>query len=287
MKPHLYLVLLVAPFILAHTASADIVHSDDVIIESRLAVGSDAVDGEAFGFDVIRLKENNLRIHFDDTSSSSHFANNDWRIVINDTQNYGGNYFAVEDSTGSNLIFRVDAGAPSNSLRVSSAGWVGINNNGDPKALLHVRTFVPSDGVIIGPSTVSSNRATLHVEGTGYFQQDLEVGSSRDLKERISALTAPDALAALEELVPVHFRYKESSEDQLGFIAEDVPELVASEGRKSLSPMDLIAVLTSVTKQQQDLLAAQQRALEDQKAELEQQKSRLEMLERTSRQSVE
>ena len=32
-----------------------------------LCVGFDCVNGESFGFDTVRLKENNLRLHFDDT----------------------------------------------------------------------------------------------------------------------------------------------------------------------------------------------------------------------------
>jgi hypothetical protein len=38
----------------------------------------------------------------------------------------------------------------------------------------------------------------------------------------------------------------------VGFIAEDVPELVATKDRKGLSPMDIVAVLTKVV---QDLKA--------------------------------
>ncbi len=37
----------------------------------------------------------------------------------------------------------------------------------------------------------------------------------------------------------------------MGFIAEDVPELVATKDRKGLSPMDIVAVLTKVVQRQQ------------------------------------
>ena len=77
----------------------DIVHLDDVIIDGSICVGLDCVNGENFGFDTQRLKENNLRIHFDDTSVSASFPNNDWRIVINDSNNGGLNHFTVEDAT--------------------------------------------------------------------------------------------------------------------------------------------------------------------------------------------
>ena len=80
------------------SASADIVHLDDVIIDGSLCVGQDCVNGENFGFDTLRLKENNLRIHFQDTSNSASFPTNDWRIVVNDSSNGGSNHFSIEDS---------------------------------------------------------------------------------------------------------------------------------------------------------------------------------------------
>ena len=76
--------------------------------------------------------------------------------------------------------------------------------------------------------------------------------SSRTLKDNISELNADEALSALAELNPVRYNYKsQPGEEYLGFIAEDVPGLVATNARKSLSPMDIVAVLTKVVQQQQ------------------------------------
>ena len=47
----------------ATAASADFVILDDLIVDGSACIGLDCVDGEAFGFDTLRLKENNLRIH--------------------------------------------------------------------------------------------------------------------------------------------------------------------------------------------------------------------------------
>ncbi len=53
-------------------------------------------------------------------------------------------------------------------------------------------------------------------------------------------------------LAPVTYEYKASpGERHVGFIAEDVPELVATQNRKSLSPMDIVAVVTKVVQEQQ------------------------------------
>jgi hypothetical protein len=77
--------------------------------------------------------------------------------------------------------------------------------------------------------------------------------SSRDLKENIIELTYDNALSTLKNLTPVTYNYKvEKDEKYVGFIAEDVPELVATKDRKSLSSMDIVAVLTKVVKKQQE-----------------------------------
>jgi len=69
--------------------------------------------------------------------------------------------------------------------------------------------------------------------------------SSREYKEDITTLGLEEALEALQGLEPVKYKYKVTRDERhVGFIAEDVPELVATEDRKSLSPMDIAAVLT-------------------------------------------
>lgn len=75
--------------------------------------------------------------------------------------------------------------------------------------------------------------------------------SSRTAKEDVRALDAREAAEALECLEPVTFRYKnEQAERYAGFIAEDVPDLVAMNDRASLSAMDVVAVLTKVVQEQ-------------------------------------
>jgi hypothetical protein len=110
-------------------AAADQVFADDVIIQGSLCVGFDCVNNENFGSDTIILKENNLRIFFNDTSNTGSFPNNKWRLIANDSVNGGANYFAIEDSTAGRQIFRVDAGARANSIYVSSTGKVGFGTS--------------------------------------------------------------------------------------------------------------------------------------------------------------
>ena len=59
-------------------AMADQVILDDLIVTFSACIGNDCANGEAFGFDTLRLKENNVRIGVNDTSASASFPNNDW-----------------------------------------------------------------------------------------------------------------------------------------------------------------------------------------------------------------
>ncbi len=57
----------------------------------------------------------------------------------------------------------------------------------------------------------------------------------------------------------------------MGFIAEDVPELVANKDRKGLSPMDIVAVLTKVVQRQQkdiEELKGENESVKDENEEL-------------------
>ncbi|MFK8013270.1 MAG: hypothetical protein AB8B80_14620 [Marinicellaceae bacterium] len=102
---------------------------DDLIVDGSVCVGQDCVNGESFGFDTIRLKENNLRIKFQDTSNSASFPTNDWQLVANDTGNGGQNKFSIEDIDGGRTPFTIEASAPNHSLYVDDGGRVGLGTN--------------------------------------------------------------------------------------------------------------------------------------------------------------
>ena len=93
--------------------------------------------------------------------------------------------------------------------------------------------------------------------------------SSRELKKDIQELPADEATRTMQTLKPVTYAYKSAPDDrQVGFIAEDVPELVATEDRKGLSPMDVVAVLTKVVQEQQKTMEQQQEQLRQQSEQL-------------------
>ncbi|MGH6922320.1 MAG: hypothetical protein ACRED5_00990 [Propylenella sp.] len=126
-------------------AAADDVVNDDQIVIGRECVGLACVNGEAFDFDTIRLKDPNNRIGFVDTSSAP-FATRDWRIEANSSASGGASYLALKDmgnastgAEGGTPLLYLSAGAPANSIFVDSAGLVGFGTS-TPARRLHVVT---------------------------------------------------------------------------------------------------------------------------------------------------
>jgi hypothetical protein len=65
------------------------------------------------------------------------FPANDWQLTANDSASGGVNKFSIEDITGAKIPFTVIAGAPTNSLFVSSSGNVGFGTS-VPALNLHI-----------------------------------------------------------------------------------------------------------------------------------------------------
>jgi len=100
--------------------------------------------------------------------------------------------------------------------------------------------------------------------------------SSREYKENIEVLSAEEALEAIKELNPVKYAYKtDQTEKRVGFIAEEVPELISMKDRKGLSPMDIVAVLTKVVQEQQKVMQEQQKTISTLREELDELKEKV------------
>ncbi len=125
--------------------AADQVIPDDLIVQGSECVGLDCVNNENFGFDTIRMKENNTRLQFDDTSTSAGFPTNNWQIRANASASGGTSFLAFVDqgATGTSetgtLVFSVEAGAAANALFVDSTSRVGLRTS-TPVLDLHINT---------------------------------------------------------------------------------------------------------------------------------------------------
>src|SRR5438270_5537712 len=181
----------------APVKALDVVTADDAIIQGSLCVGLDCVVNESFGFDTIRLKENNTRIKFDDTSTSSGFPNNDWQLTANDSASGGANKFSIDDVTNSKTPFTVTGNSPTNSLFIASTGKVGFGNN-SPVLNLHITA---TDTPAIRQEQTNGGGFTAQTWDIGaneanWFVRDVTGGSRLPLRIRPGAPTSSIDIAA-------------------------------------------------------------------------------------------
>jgi hypothetical protein len=182
----------------------DIIHADDVINQGSECVGLDCVNGEAFSFDTIRLKENNTRISFNDTSTTAGFPTNDWTIRANSSASGGANFLAfVDRGTSENgdevgtIVFEVDAGAPANSLKVSSNGKVGLRT-ATPVLDLHITTSDTPAHRLEQTSAGGFTAQTWDIAGNeaNFFVRDVTGGSRLPFRIRPGAPTSSIDISA-------------------------------------------------------------------------------------------
>ena len=181
----------------------DQVIPDDLIVQGSICAGLDCVNNENFGFDTIRLKENNTRIEFDDTSSTAGFATNNWQIRANNSASGGASFLAFVDqgATGNSetgtIVFEVDAGAPANSLKVSSGGNVGIGT-ATPVLDLHINTTDTPAMRLEQNNTGGFTAQTWDVAGNeaNFFVRDVTGGSRLPFRIRPGAPTSSVDISA-------------------------------------------------------------------------------------------
>ena len=170
--------------------AADQVIPDDLIVQGSGCFGFDCVNNESFGFDTIRMKENNTRIKFEDTSVGT-FPTNDWQLTANDSASGGASKFSIEDITGAKVPFTITAGASTNSIFVDSTGRVGFRTS-TPVLDLHVAT---SNTPAIRLEQNNSGGFTAQTWDIGaneanFFIRDVTGGSKLSLRIRPGAPTS-------------------------------------------------------------------------------------------------
>ena len=168
-------------------ATKDQLIADDQIVQGSTCAGLDCVNNESFGFDTLRLKENNLRIKFEDTSTGA-FPGNDWQIIANDSASGGASYLGIDDVTGSLTPVRWLAGAPANSLFVDPQGRVGVGT-GVPVLDVHVLSSNTPALRQEQNNTGGYTAQTWDVAGNeaNFFVRDVTAGSSLPLRIRPGA----------------------------------------------------------------------------------------------------
>lgn len=170
---------------------ADLFYNDDVIVKGSICIGVDCVNGETFSFDTIRLKENNLRIKFTDTSAASGFPSADWELVANESANGGANYFAIRDDSSDTIPFKVLYGNRNNAFYMHSNGFIGINTS-TPGAHMHI-SHGNSPSVRLdqdGSSGFSAQAWDVAGNETNFFVRDVTNGGTLPFRIRAGAPAA-------------------------------------------------------------------------------------------------
>jgi hypothetical protein len=178
-------------------ARADQVVADDLIVQGSTCIGLECVNNESFGGNTLVLKDQDLRIFFNDTSVTAGFPANKWQITVNDSANGGANYFAVDDITAARQIFRLTAGAPANSLFMASNGKLGFRT-ATPLLDLHMAT---SDTPAIRFEQTNAGGFTAQTWDIGaneanFFVRDLTGGSRLPFRIRPGAPTSSVDISA-------------------------------------------------------------------------------------------
>lgn len=206
------------------------------------------VAAPTFAAEVLTVKSGNVGINASTPA---------WPLDVRDTD--GG--VAARVFGGEFKVQRTGAAPPAISFQSDIRTWsfttstvdglFGIRDATAGVTPLFIRAGAPSSALVINANG-SFNTATGALLSVGGVWTN---ASSRDLKRDIEGLSGREAMEALDSLEPVKYRYKNGDEPYVGFIAEDVPELVATSDRAGLASMDIVAVLTKVVKEQQSVIA--------------------------------
>ncbi len=260
------------------------------------------VFGDDLGFDIVDFTATTTPFHISPGAPDHAFyMAGDGAIGIGTDTPDGNSWVDVRSSTFANGLIAVRGDAGPHFLRVETPAGVfrsGVQGNGDAQfgALTagkglnllaggSTKLLMNSTGQITfgNTPTAITTHALLHSSGAHLtFAGVWTNASSRALKQDIEPITSEQARDTVRALQPVGYRYKsELNERYVGFIAEDVPELVATNDRKGLAPMDITAVLTKVVQDQDRQLEGQSRLLQGQGKQLAEERQRNDRLERS------
>ena len=179
------------------------------------------------------------------------------RLLSNGASAWGSAPFVLGQDAGNRGVVITDKAA-SNPKNIYF-GW-NVGDSHDYAEIFALQEGVAYKNLILNPNGgrvgIGETSPSYPLQmGSGAYVSSGGVwtnASSREYKQDIKSLTKDEAMNALTALRPVQFKYKtDPKEKHVGFIAEDAPDLVATEDRKGMSAMDVVAVLTKVVQDQQ------------------------------------
>ncbi len=177
-------------------APMDQVIPDDLIVQGSACVGLDCVNGESFGFDTIRLKENNLRIKFEDTSVGA-FPTPDWQLTANDSVSGGQAEDLDPGHHRQQSSLHRRGQRHDHSVYVDSTGRVGFRT-ATPVLDLHVNTSNTPGHRLEQNSSGGFTAQTWDIAGNeaNFFVRDVTGGSRLPFRIRPGAPTSSIDISA-------------------------------------------------------------------------------------------
>lgn len=199
-------------------------------------------------------------------------------------------------------ILRLDASdsqpADPPRLLVTTDGKFGIGtieplDTFDLRGTLRISTPENSGYVRLEPQDPDQS-IKLTTNATGFeFNKDITVNgfvrvlgiesdASRELKDNIAELSTQEATEILRQLNPVKFSYKadQAQTTHLGFVAEEVPDVVASADKQAISPVDIVAALTKAVKDHRQTIVSLTKLVKEQQQAIERLSEKVKDLER-------
>jgi len=217
---------------------------------------------------------NPVKVYFSDTITNSWSGSN--------TERDGTKYLVSFDANNTESDLTSDAGFAMENKREGFT-WE-FRTYEATQGFTATKAGTGGGEFIIENTTTDYHNAKMVLGGVTVFENGhLVTASSRELKTDIKPLDTEAALDAFHKLQPVSYEYKtQRGEKVVGFIAEDVPELVAMPSRKTFDSAEVVAVLTKVVQEQDKRLAEKEAEIEAMKqdiAELKEMKKKVAMME--------
>ncbi|MDM8168390.1 hypothetical protein [Roseovarius sp.] len=160
--------------LLPAAAPAQTLLSGDHSISGGVCIGPSCAADEPIT-SILKLKGNSVRLFFEDISTSAGFPTNDWVLEANASSGTG-DYFALRDADTFHAIMRLNAGAPPNSLYVSSDGDVGLGTS-LPLANLHVVDTAGTASLRLEGTTGTPYSWDLRGNQGGFYVYDIGAGT--------------------------------------------------------------------------------------------------------------
>jgi hypothetical protein len=205
-------------------------------------------------------------------------AGNTAQFLLNNTSYNHFTIYSASDSniynvfgTSGNLLFGTgnkDTSSWSEKMRILSGGNVGIGDTGDANQRLRVvgsNTGTSAFGIVVANSTGAS---TMFVRNDGYgylLASAWAYGSDLRMKENISDVE--NGLDMVLKMKPKHFDYIDGVKDNIGFIAQDIQEIIPQAVSISEESTGMLALKTDF------LIPYLVKAIQEQQAQIEELKA--------------